>query len=93
MKRRRPDGAHPTRTDLPDVGGFRDTLLIAAGICAATAVISFVLPGRSVDQRPPSTADERVELEEIMKEEGELAGAGLVLAEAQNPSASREHAP
>ncbi len=78
---------------LPDAAGFRDTLLIAAGICAATAVISFVLPGRTADTSPATPPGEREELEEIMKEEGELAGAGLVLAEAQNPSASREHAP
>jgi MFS family permease len=78
---------------LPDVAGFRDTLLIAAAICAATAIISFVLPGRTAERRPAATADERKELEEIMEEEAELAGAGLVLAEAQNPPGPQEDAP
>jgi len=77
---------------LPDVEGFRDTLLIAAGICVATAVISFVLPGRTAGRGPAPDTREGKELEEIMQEEAELAGAGLVLAEAQNPSGSQEEA-
>jgi MFS family permease len=36
---------HPGHT-FPDVGGFRVALLIAAGLAGATAVISYVLPGR-----------------------------------------------
>ena len=77
---------------LPDVGGFRETLLIAAGICVATAIISFLLPGPTADRRPSSRTGEE-ELEEIMKEEGELAGAGLVLAEPQHPSTSEGDRP
>jgi len=82
----------PRGQALPDVAGFRDTLLIAAAICAATAVISFVLPGRTAGGPPTETAGEREALEEIMVEEAELAGAGLVLAEAQNPPGSEEGA-
>ena len=57
----------------------------SAGVCAATALISFVLPGRTADGDQAQSRRERKELEEIMKEEAELAGAGLVLAEAQSP--------
>jgi MFS family permease len=32
---------------LPDVNGFVVTLIIAAALCLATAVVSFVLPGRA----------------------------------------------
>jgi MFS family permease len=32
---------------LPDVGGFEVALIIAAALCLATAVVSFVLPGRA----------------------------------------------
>jgi predicted MFS family arabinose efflux permease len=76
---------------IPDVVGFRDTLLIAAGVCAATALISFILPGRTAAGGRTQGRGERKALEEIMEEEAELAGAGLVLAEAQNlPALSSE---
>ncbi len=49
--------AHTPRGQaLPNVSGFQDTLLIAAGICVATAVLSFVLPGRMVDTVPVRSA-------------------------------------
>jgi hypothetical protein len=82
-----------TRTGqaLPTVGGFRDTLLIGAGICTATAVVSFVLPGRTVERGPAPSTREGQELAETMVEEAELAGAGLVLAEA-NAAGSQEEA-
>jgi MFS family permease len=69
---------------IPDVEGFRDMLLIAAGVCVATAILSFVLPGRTANGGRTQSLSERKQLEEIMKEEAELAGAGLVLAEDQN---------
>jgi MFS family permease len=78
---------------LPDVTGFRDTLLIAAGICVATALLSFLLPGREGARGPARGTPEDEELEEIMEEEAELAGAGLVLAEATGPSAPGEDRP
>jgi predicted MFS family arabinose efflux permease len=70
---------------IPDVAGFRDALLIAAGICAATAVISFVLPDATADRIRASSPAQQEELEETMEEEAELAGAGFVLAETRNP--------
>jgi MFS family permease len=84
--------AHTPRGQaLPNVAGFRDTLLIGAGICAATAVLSFVLPGRT--DGAARTASEEEELEEVMEEEAELAGAGLVLAEAQGSAGPAEETP
>ena len=44
---------------LPSVGGFRVALLIAAGLGVATAVISFVLPGKTPGARPVATVRER----------------------------------
>ena len=80
----------PPGQALPNVSGFEDTLLIAAGICVATAILSFVLPGRMAVQGPVRSTREEEELEEIMEEEAELAGAGLVLAEAQHALGSEE---
>lgn len=78
---------------IPDVEGFRDTLLIAAGVCVVTAILSFILPSRTANGGPVQSLSERKELEEIMKEEAELAGAGLVLAEDQNPLAPSSEDP
>ncbi len=80
----------PKGQALPNVSGFEDTLLIAAGICVATALLSYLLPGRMVDHGPGPGTPEEKELEEIMKEEAELAGAGLVLAEAPHAAGSEE---
>ena len=83
--------AHTPRGQaLPNVSGFQDTLLIAAGICVATAVLSFVLPGRMVEHGPGRSARQEEELEGTMREEAELAGAGLVFAEAQHAPGSEE---
>lgn len=72
---------------IPDIERFRDALLIAAAFCAMTALISFVLPGRAADGSQAQSPGEGEELEEIMQQEAELAGADLVLAEAQSPLA------
>jgi MFS family permease len=55
---------------IPEVEGFRDTLVIAAGVCAATALISFVLPGRTVERGRPQSLVEQRELAETIQEEG-----------------------
>jgi predicted MFS family arabinose efflux permease len=74
----------PRGQSLPTAAGFRDTLFIGVGVGVLTAVLSFVLPGRrAVRQRPALTGDESHMLEEIMEQEAELAGTGLVLADAE----------
>jgi MFS family permease len=75
---------HPGHT-FPTVGGFRTALLVASGLCLATAVISYVLPGPAANRTTaPEDAGRQAE-EQIMEEENELAGAGLMLAEEQLP--------
>jgi MFS family permease len=61
----------------PTYEGFRVTLIIATALCAATAVLSFLLPGKSVG---PSTALSK-EVKELMQEEAEVQGAGLMLSD------------
>jgi hypothetical protein len=34
---------------LPDVDGFKAALIVAAALCLATGVVSFVLPGREAE--------------------------------------------
>ena len=65
---------------LPDVGGFVATLVIAAGLCLVTAVVSFVLPGRTSSSSDVFAVNED-DREELMKGEAELAGTGLVAGE------------
>jgi MFS family permease len=73
---------------LPDVGGFTLTLIIAAGLCVVTAVVSFVLPGRRASSSD-FTVDED-DREALMKGEAELAGAGLVAGEELPPFGPEE---
>jgi MFS family permease len=65
---------------LPDAAGFETALLLAAGLCLVTALVSYVLPGRTP---PPGglSADEEEDLEMLMKEEAELGGVGLAAGE------------
>jgi MFS family permease len=65
---------------LPDVGGFVVTLIIAAGLCLVTAVVSFALPGRKASSSDVFTVNED-DREALMKGEAELAGTGLVSSE------------
>jgi MFS family permease len=70
---------------LPEVGGFRTALLVAAGLCATTAVISYVLPGAGANQVPaPADTPGEHELEERSEEEAEFAGAGAMLADGRS---------
>jgi MFS family permease len=65
---------------LPNVGGFMATLIIAAGLCLVTAVVSFVLPGPKASSPDVFTINEE-DSEALMKSEAELAGTGLVALE------------
>jgi MFS family permease len=68
----------------PTYEGFRVTLIIATALCLLTAVLSYVLPGQAAGA-VPSTPEERALEESVLKEmaqeEGEVEGAGLMLAE------------
>ncbi len=63
---------------LPDVDGFEAALIIAAALCLATAVVSFVLPGRAPS---PPAAPPRRRTSSADEEEAELGGAGLAAGE------------
>jgi MFS family permease len=60
----------------PAVGGFRTALVVGAVLCLVTAAMSYVLPGNAMhgpEQISPAEA-------ELMEENAELGGAGLMLA-------------
>jgi MFS family permease len=68
----------------PEVGGFHTALLISAALGVATALISFVLPGKGA--RPAMLSPhEHEELDLAMEEQAELAGAGVMLADDVEP--------
>jgi MFS family permease len=71
---------------LPDVEGFEVALMIAAALCLTTAVVSFVLPGRSTSRRGALSVDEWKDLEVLMKDQAELASTSLVAGEEPRPS-------
>ena len=78
---------------LPGVDGFQAALIIAAALCLATGVVSFVLPGRAPSPPTALTADEEEDLEVLMKEEAELGGAGLVAGEEPLPARPEQDRP
>src|ERR1700689_1259947 len=69
---------------LPDVDGFKAALIIAAALCLATGVVSFVLPGRAPSPPSALTAGE---------EGSELGGAGLAAGEEPRPAGPEEDRP
>ena len=77
----------------PTVEGFRTALIIASSLCAVTAVISYVLPGPQANRPPASDADGMERGMEIMEEESEVVGAGLMLGDEQVPVASQVDGP
>jgi predicted MFS family arabinose efflux permease len=68
-----PPGQH-----LPTLAGYRNTLWIAAGICAAAAVVAWLLPRGGDSRTEAERAAQDRELARMMQEEGELGAAGLV---------------
>ena len=50
---------------------------MASALCVITAVLSYVLPGRSAERQSPLTE----EVVQMMEEEGEVGATGLSLAE------------
>ena len=79
----------PSGQSLPDVGGFVMTLIIAAGLCIVTAVVSFVLPGREVSSPHVFTVNED-DREALMKDEAELAASGFAASEVLSYSGPQE---
>ena len=77
----------------PTVGGFRTALVVASALCLATAVISYVLPGRQANRPLTEEADDLVGPVTVMEEESEVVGAGLMLGDEQVPLPARTEAP
>jgi MFS family permease len=75
---------------LPDVDGYQAALIIAAALCLATGMVSFVLPGRVPSPSSALTAGEEQDLEVLMKEAAELGGAGLAAGEEPLPARPQE---
>jgi MFS family permease len=71
---------HPGE-QLPTVEGFKVALLIASGLCATTAIISYALSGGSQPLAAGRTEIEEEEIEEIMAENAELGSSGVSLGE------------
>lgn len=63
----------------PAVGGFTTSLIISAILGVATAMVSFVLPGRKTARLGPPAHEREVEIVSI--EKGELAGVMLAAEE------------
>jgi MFS family permease len=61
----------------PRYQGFRVTLIIATALCVLTAVLSYLLPGKSNGglSTPPG------DLDRMMEDEAEVGGVGLMLAD------------
>src|SRR5690606_20945125 len=70
-----PDGAA-----LPALDGFRTVLVLAAGLCVVTAVVSYLLPGRHSAERALSAADAAA-VDTMSEEDAELSGAGFLTTE------------
>ena len=84
---------HPGHT-FPTVGGFHAALLVASGLCLVTAVVSYVLPGVDANRTSPVEPDPARKREDLIREEeGELAVAGLMLAEERLPRADEVPSP
>jgi hypothetical protein len=78
----------------PAVGGFEMALLIASGLCALTAVLGYVLPGRGAG-RPTATTTQAVhetaahETEAVTDENAELGIATVTLSPDTTPRARK----
>jgi MFS family permease len=74
-------GYTPHGATFPDVDGFRVTLLVSSGLAVITAVLAFVLPGRTepVPVHPPAAAHDDAEVR--MEEEALLQAGGALMAD------------
>ena len=71
----------------PSYQGFRVTLIIATALCLVTALLSYLLPGKMAGR--PSVLPDGVD--QMMEEEAEVEGVGLMLAD--DPLGTRPGAP
>jgi predicted MFS family arabinose efflux permease len=83
----------PHGHSLPDVGGFKVALIIAAALCVVTALVSFVLPGRASSRRTTLTVHEEEDLDMLMRDDAELASSGLIADDELPPSRPGEDRP
>jgi len=74
----------------PSIRGFQESLLACALLGVLTAVVSFILPGRPSTGSIESRQREGSKIRTIMREEAELAGAGLMLADEREPLGSED---
>lgn len=66
----------------PTLGAYRATFLVAAGVCAVTALVSWVVPGRS---RATASSADQAALDRLEREEGVVGAAGLEMLDDQRP--------
>lgn len=65
----------PAGRTFPSFLGFRITLVVAAALCAMTALLSYLLPGRADGKIPPPSE----EVERLMEDDAQIEGVGLML--------------
>lgn len=78
---------------LPGVGGFEVALVIAAALCLATAVVSFVLPGRAPSPPGARTAGEEEDMGVLLMNEAGLGGTGQAAGGKPLPQGPQEDRP
>ena len=79
---------------LPDVDGFKVALIIAAALCLATAVVSFVLPGRAPSSPGAHAAGGEEDLGGVpVRNKAGLGGAGPAAGGKPLPPGPQEDQP
>ena len=87
MARTRPGQA------LPDVDGFKVALIIAAALCLATGVVSFVLPGRAPTPPNARSAGEEEDLGVLVRNKDGLGGVSPAAGGKPLPPGPQEDQP
>jgi MFS family permease len=78
---------------LPGVGGFEVALVIAAALCLATAVVSFVLPGRAPSPPGGRTAGKEEDLGMLVRNEAGVGGTSPAAGGKPLPPGPQEDRP
>ena len=74
-------------------GGFKVALIIAAALCLATGVVSFVLPGRAPTPPGARSAGEEEDLGVLVRNKDGLGGAGPAAGGKPLPPGPQEDQP